>query len=51
LPDEPLKSAQLVGRPANLALVVVDDNDAISGPFAREGVVGIVRGRNLELRA
>ena len=38
--QEALKSAPLVGRPATLALIVVDDHDAIPGPPQGDRVLG-----------
>ena len=38
--EEALKSASLVGRAAALALIVVDDQDAIPGPSQGDRVVG-----------
>ena len=38
--QEALKSAPLVGRPAALPLIVVDDHDAIPGPSQGDRVVG-----------
>ena len=40
LGQEALKSAPLVGRPAALPLIVVDDHDAIPGPSQGDRVVG-----------
>ena len=40
LGQEALKSAPLVGRPAALPLIVVDDQDAIPGPSQGDRVVG-----------
>ena len=40
LGQEALESAPLVGRPAALPLVVVDDQDAIPGPSQGDRVVG-----------
>ena len=40
LGQEALESASLVGRPATLSLVVVDDQDAIPGPSQGDRMVG-----------